>query len=57
MCVAESMVLILFSPVQEIRYEKIIPQTDAATLNESNELKFTVPPNTDYFTRYSDVLL
>jgi len=38
--------------VQEIRYEKLSPQLDTATLDEATELKFVVPPNTDYFTRY-----
>jgi hypothetical protein len=38
--------------VDEIRYEKISPQLDAATLNDSSELKFTILPNTDFFTRY-----
>ena len=37
--------------VEEIRYEKVLPQLDTATLNEATELKFTVQPNTDYFTR------
>lgn len=40
-----------FVAVEEVRFEKVAPQLDAATLNESTELKFTVLPNTDYFTR------
>jgi len=40
-----------YSSVQEIRYEKIAPQLDSATLNEATEFNFTVHPNTDYFTR------
>lgn len=47
---------ILFS-VQEIRYEKLAPQLDANTLNESTELKFTIQPNTDYFTRFTPIFV
>ena len=42
----------LFFSVQEVHYEKISPQFDAASLNECTEMKFTVHPNTDYFTRW-----
>jgi len=42
----------LFS-VEDIRYEKIKPQLDTATLNDCTEMKFIVPPSSDYFTRYT----
>jgi hypothetical protein len=38
--------------VQEVRYEKIPAQFDAATLDESKEIRFHIPANSDYFTRY-----
>jgi hypothetical protein len=37
--------------VEEVRYEKIKPQLDTTGLNECTEMKFVVPPSSDYFTR------
>jgi hypothetical protein len=45
------MCVFIFPLVEEIRYEKLLPQLDTATLDEATELKFVVSPNTDYFTR------
>jgi hypothetical protein len=37
--------------VEEVRYEKIKPQLDTADLKDCTEMKFVVPPSSDYFTR------
>jgi len=37
--------------VEEVKFEKIYPTLDGNTVNTSTELRFTVPPCTDYFTR------
>jgi len=37
--------------VQEVRYERVLPTHNAATLQDSTEFNFVIPPRSDYFTR------
>jgi hypothetical protein len=37
--------------VIDTKIEEIAPTLNAATLDESTELRFTVPASADYFTR------
>jgi len=37
--------------VTETKVEQHQPILNATTLNEATEIRFTVPPSTDYFTR------
>jgi hypothetical protein len=42
---------IFFFAVIDTKIEEIAPTLNAATLDESTELRFTVPASADYFTR------
>jgi hypothetical protein len=39
--------------VSEIKYEKIPAQMDGDTFDASKEFRFTIPANSDFFTRYN----
>ena len=43
--------LYFFFAVIDTKIEEIAPTLNAATLDESTELRFTVPASADYFTR------
>jgi hypothetical protein len=45
--------LLLLLTVYEVQYEKIPATFDATTLNESKELRFSIPASSDFFTRYT----
>ena len=43
--------------MEEVRYEKILPQLDTANVADCTEMKFVVPSSSDYFTRCVSLLL
>ena len=48
---ANCIFFIFFFAVIDTKIEEIAPTLNAATLDESTELRFTVPASADYFTR------
>jgi hypothetical protein len=47
---------ITFFLVLEIKTEKIKPQLDGTSFDDSTEFRFNIPASSDYFTRFCIIL-